>query len=193
MIHNSPHLYAPPTTALPNAVFSDNREHRFLLQRRLRPGKKTCVFICLNPSTADEKFDDATIRRCKRYVYDWGYDKLIMGNLYSYRATDPKDLIQYGDDDVSGLDNIHWLLYLLEVGNKPGNIVVVGWGNNGDVFGKASHLKQDIKHRGYKVHCLGITKKGEPMHPSRLNKDLTPFEYDLTNVPDIVYPDVGLI
>lgn len=42
----------------------------------------------LNPSTADALEDDHTIKRCVRFAYNWGYDGLIVENLWDFRSTD---------------------------------------------------------------------------------------------------------
>ena len=49
-------------------------------------------FIMLNPSTADDEFDDATIRRCVGFAKRWGFHGLVVTNLFAYRATKPSDL-----------------------------------------------------------------------------------------------------
>ena len=64
--------------------------YRYSLWRKWGPGA-TCMFVGLNPSTADETADDPTIRRCMAFARDWGYGALCMANLFAYRATDPAD------------------------------------------------------------------------------------------------------
>lgn len=46
----------------------------------------------LNPSTADAEIDDPTITRCIGFAKSWGFGGLMVGNLWAYRATDPKEL-----------------------------------------------------------------------------------------------------
>jgi len=43
--------------------------------------------MCLNPSTADEKADHPTVRRCIAYAQDWGYGAPCMTNRFAFRAT----------------------------------------------------------------------------------------------------------
>lgn len=48
--------------------------------------KNLCLFIMLNPSTADAHIDDPTIRRCIGFAKSWGYGGILVGNLYAFRA-----------------------------------------------------------------------------------------------------------
>ena len=50
----------------------------------------------LNPSTADDRRDDPTIRRCMAFACAWGYSALER-NLFAWRATDPRELLVASD------------------------------------------------------------------------------------------------
>ena len=54
--------------------------------------KKICMFIGLNPSTADEFENDPTVRRCIGFAHREGCDALVMTNIFAFRATDPGDM-----------------------------------------------------------------------------------------------------
>jgi len=76
-----------------SAVLSPCSRYRYLLGRRLHaPHRRVVMFLMLNPSTADAIQDDATVRRCIGFAHDWGYEVLLVANLFAYRATDPSDL-----------------------------------------------------------------------------------------------------
>ena len=75
-----------------SAILSDCRIYRYSLTRTWDVNKKYVLFIGLNPSTADENYDDPTIRRCVDYAHRWGYGGLVMTNLFAFRATLPIDL-----------------------------------------------------------------------------------------------------
>ena len=47
------------------------------------------LWIMLNPSTADEDNDDATIRRCIDFSRRWGFSGLDVVNLLAIRTTKP--------------------------------------------------------------------------------------------------------
>src|SRR5574337_242506 len=80
------------------AVFSACQRYRYRLTRELDGAlfaaatARTITFIMLNPSTADANTDDPTIRRCKGFARGWGYGRLLIVNLFAFRATDPRDM-----------------------------------------------------------------------------------------------------
>ena len=66
--------------------------HRYRLTREWAPTLPTIAFVMLNPSTADGEIDDPTIRRCIGFARDLGYGRLHVVNLFTYRATDPREV-----------------------------------------------------------------------------------------------------
>ena len=74
-----------------SVIISSCGQYRYRLERKLGPGK-TCLFIMLNPSTADAEIDDNTIRRCIGFTKAFGFGHLLVGNLFAFRATKPADL-----------------------------------------------------------------------------------------------------
>src|SRR5918998_3116048 len=86
-----------------SARFSPDRRYRYELWRRWGDGPALCNFLLLNPSTADERADDPTVARCVRRARAWGLDALVVTNLFSIRATDPR--ARRGVEDPVGPDN----------------------------------------------------------------------------------------
>jgi hypothetical protein len=136
-------------------------------------------FIMLNPSTADDVFDDATIRKCVGFAKLWGFSGLVVTNLFAYRATQPKDLakllatnggyrLAIGEDNTAHLDR--------EARNAKA--VVCAWGDNCDIL---PHRDLDVISmlRGYDLLCIRRTKRGNPAHPVR-----EPY----TDAPAMFYP-----
>src|SRR6266478_2655415 len=66
--------------------------YRYVLRRNWLGSGGLLNFVMLNPSTADDVFDDATIRRCVGFAKRWGFSSLVVTNLCAYRATQPNDL-----------------------------------------------------------------------------------------------------
>ena len=75
-----------------SAIFSPCRTHRYRLERRIADSGITIAFFGVNPSTADAEVDDATIRSCVRLSKGLDYGSFEVINLFSWWATDPKDL-----------------------------------------------------------------------------------------------------
>lgn len=139
--------------------------YRYTLMRRWRAGA-ALRFVMLNPSTADATLDDPTIRRCVGFAKREGYAALIVLNLYAFRATDPKALLNC--DDAVGPDNDSHLwshLYSASQGPTP---VVAAWGVNAQLgrVQQVLSLVDDVDWR-----CLGTTKDGHPRHPLYVRGD----------------------
>lgn len=116
-------------------------------------------WIMLNPSTADGIEDDRTIRRCIRFTRDWGFDNLVVTNLFAYRSTDPQAL--FSVPDPIGPQND---LYLASTALGAAR-VVLAWGHLGWIRERAAHVQVRLAELGVACHCLGVTQHGEPKHP----------------------------
>ena len=93
------------------ANFDDTRTYRYSLSRVWDPQREKIVFIGLNPSTADEKEDDQTLKRCLDYAKRWSngkYGFLEMVNLFAYCSTDYEQL-KYVSDPI-GQQNDQYIL-----------------------------------------------------------------------------------
>ena len=118
------------------------------------------VFVMLNPSTADAKKDDPTIRRCILFAQKWGYGGIEVVNLFAYRTTNPKELERV--PDPIGRDND---FYIRQAVNRCG-LVVAAWGANPIAIHRAMPVVGLIKtEAGELLRCLGKTKSGAPRHP----------------------------
>lgn len=147
-----------------SAEFSDCRKYRYALWRHWGEGKSYAMFIGLNPSTADEKIDDPTVRRCMAFAQAWGYDGLCMTNLFAYRATVPDDM-KCAQEPI-GPDTDKWLKKLA----KKAGVVVAAWGVHGRFMQRDHAVLQMIQP----LHYLRLTKGGYPGHPLYLPKTLQP-------------------
>lgn len=121
---------------------------------------KACVFIMLNPSTADCEADDPTIRRCVGFANAWNFSRLEVVNLFSYRASKPKVLLALThDDDPVGVQNQGYI----ERATSDAGSTVCAWGTHG------GHLGQDETVLGWvlcsRLYSLGTTQDGHPRHP----------------------------
>ena len=150
-----------------SATFSNCRKYRYALSRSWDDKKKIVLFIGLNPSTADEKKDDPTIRRCINYAQSWGFGGLQVANLFAYRATKPTKL-RYVENPV-GDDNDQQLIKL----SKMADLTVAAWGNEGVLFNRDKQVIKLIPN----LMCLKINKSGQPAHPLYQKKDIEYISY----------------
>ena len=136
------------------AKLSRCKQYRYLLERSWGSAQ-TVVVIGLNPSTADAYVDDPTVRRCIGFARDWGYDRLLMVNLFAYRSTQPSALLDVADPIGPSNDRI------LQEAIAEADCVVAAWGAKGGL------LKRDqiVLAMLGDVHCIGLTASGMPRHP----------------------------
>ncbi len=161
------------TTELEPAVFSQDRLYRYILRRKLEGNSnQVCLFICLNPSTADEVHDDPTVRRCRGYATQWGFGHLEVANIFALRSTDPGGL--YRDIDPVGPDNN---LHIYEAAGRADSIVVA-WGNHGRLLYRGRTVLYNINFLGKTIHHFGLTQKYQPKHPLYLPKLATLYSFD---------------
>lgn len=154
-------------SAFDTAVFSEDRRYRYLLRRRVGDSEKRVLFIMLNPSRADEEWNDATIRRCIGFAGDWGFGILEVVNLFALMSTDPAALLK--TKDPVGPDNDAAIRAALE----SADTVVLAWGNHGLDHEKRVAEVTAMAWKAARPFCLGLTLKGAPRHPLRLLKTAT--------------------
>jgi hypothetical protein len=146
-----------------SAVFSDCGAYRYRLDRRWDEKLPPLAFGMLNPSTADEIRNDATIERCERRARALGFGSLIVWNLFAYRTVSPKTLKAH--HSPVGPENDEFIRgVLLEIKLRNG-IVIAGWGSHG-IFLERYKYALDIASRlSVELYCLGTTNSGQPRHP----------------------------
>jgi len=148
--------------AMNGAILSKDRTYRYLLTCKLSFVKTICLFIMLNPSTADETKNDPTVTRCIGFAKHWGFGRLEVCNIFAYRATDPKELydLEY-PSQVIGPDNDMHIRHAIERADR----VVCAWGNHGRLFDRGIFIREAIRLQDKFPLAFKITKKGQPIHP----------------------------
>lgn len=147
-----------------NARFSSCGTYRYQLQREWEDGKDTVLFIGLNPSTADHRRDDPTIRRCVGFARSWGFKQMEIVNLFAYRATLPGDLKRAAEP--VGIENDRWIADA----HARAVLTIACWGNDGEYLQRASAVCEKFSE----MHCLKINKSRQPAHPLYLKAGLKP-------------------
>ena len=143
------------------AIFSDDRRYRYALWRVWSINKPPLLFIGLNPSTANEISDDATITRNMARAAQNGFGSLLMANLYAYVSTNPADLLK--DGQGIGEENDDYLRQMITMAGR----VVCGWGSFREAKKRADIVLKMIPE----PYCLGKNNDGQPKHPLYVSYD----------------------
>lgn len=165
-------VVVPPYALEAAAIFDETRAYRFSLMRRREEGTGDCLFIMLNPSTADETVLDPTVTRCRNYAWAWGYHRLLVANIFALRSTDPEALYthprpQHGHN-----------MQVLRAMARNADLIVCAWGTHGAHMGMGEAVKAVLERDdGCILHHLGLNKDGSPKHPLYLKADLTPIRW----------------
>ena len=143
-----------------DAIMSDCGTYRYLLRRTWDHNKPRALVIMLNPSTADAKIDDATIRSLTRLLRGLGYGSFEVVNLFAFRATDPEALFKVADP--VGPRN----LGIIEAAIGRCDIAIYAWGAHPMATDAASiDIRNAVSSRRPAAYCFGKTKSGAPKHP----------------------------
>lgn len=152
------------------AILSKDQLYRYRLWREWGPKrayrKKACLFIMLNPSTADGSEDDPTIRRCVSFASRFEYERLEVVNLFAFRATDPKELKALSKETAIGPRN---RAFVQRWAGDAG-LIILGWGAHGSLFGHNETVCLEWL-KGQQLNCLGFTAAGLAKHPLYVKGD----------------------
>lgn len=156
-------------TGVDKASFSPCRNYRYMLIRRWGHGPTLC-WVMLNPSVASAFADDPTSKRVIGFTKRiGGYGGLIIVNLYSLRSTDPKALWTH-KNPIGPLGNE----FIWEQAGARTS-VIAAWGSHGARNSRGQDVANALVATGATLHCLGVTKNGQPRHPLYVPGD-TPFQ-----------------
>jgi hypothetical protein len=164
-----------------SAIFSPCQNYRYRLGRDVRCGSPnfgSCLFIMLNPSTADAEANDPTIRRCIGFADSWGYARLEVVNLFAWRSTDPLALGRRDLASNIGPDNDEHIRAAI----AESICIVGGWGDGKGstklkkmVTDRGLVVRKIVEDTGAKLHHLGpLTHLNNPRHPLYLSSSLRP-------------------
>lgn len=158
-------------------------DHRYTLERRVEDEHgwsergPSLLWLMLNPSTADYNDDDPTIRKVLGFTRRAGGSVVMVANLFSYRATDPK-VCKANLEIAEGELNMALILE----GAKLAEKVVCAWGATPWARPQAIKVMEMLAcyldDLDQKLVCLGLTKDGSPKHPLMPSYEhkLQPFE-----------------
>lgn len=151
------------------AIISPCGLYRYRLERD-GPGEGSTAVIMVNPSTADAEQDDATIRKLRGFGERNGWGRIIVGNLFAYRATDVRELGKVVDP--IGPDNAQHIAAILHEVDR----VVFAWGPLAKQPRYYRHIWRAVDHGARLLlkepHSIGAPAQcGHPKHPLMLGYD----------------------
>ncbi|MFO7630461.1 MAG: DUF1643 domain-containing protein [Prochlorococcaceae cyanobacterium] len=158
----------PPQPSGGRAAFSPCGHYRWWLARRWDPALPRLLFIGLNPSAADGRRDDPTLRRLQGFARSGGFGSLELLNVFARVSASPAALRRASDP--VGPANDRWIrrrLAALMAAAPAGSAIALGWGNGGTWRGRDRQVQELLKPaaRELPLLCLGMTASGQPLHP----------------------------
>lgn len=154
------------------AVFSFDKKYRYILGRKWS-NKGKCLFILLNPSTADAFKLDPTITRAYNLSKKLGLGELIILNIFAIRGSNP-EIIKKVSDPIGPLNNYYIKKYV-----KKSDLIILGWGNHGKINNRSKEIIDIIKKVKKEIYVLDINKNGEPKHPLYIKSDIKIKKYNI--------------
>lgn len=164
-----------PSRAVIRTYETDDWESRAVVDRRDRyryslwygwnATAPQLTFVMLNPSTANEKTLDPTVRRCFRFAQAWGYGSVELVNLFALRTPYPA-LLKQAERPVGVLNDEH-LLAACQAGQR----VIIAWGNEGSFQGRDRTFLALCPSLS-SLYCLGVTQQQQPRHPLYVRRDV---------------------
>ncbi len=163
------------------AIFSEDRSHRLILWRRW-DGKsdtgipKSCkliTWIMLAPPKADAWEDYPALEKCIGFTKDLGFEGLLVVNLFSACASDPRHLIPMNGGRTTK-DTDKYIRKAVMGATR----IIVAWGSSGPQTDRCVKVLEIInRKRRAPLSCLGMTSTDEPKHPLYVKKTtkLVPF------------------
>jgi hypothetical protein len=157
------------------ALFSSCGAYRYWLERRWRPGSRVVCFVMLNPSDANVSDDDPTIRTCIAFAKLWGFDALVVVNLFTLVSSDPRVLATHPDP----IGDARYIIHR----STAADLVIAAWGNGGALLDRGEQVRRLLTQHGVKLHHLGLTQHGHPKHPlargrHRIARDQQPIAWE---------------
>ena len=146
-----------------DAYLSEDRQYRYWLRRVWAEEKALLCVIGVNPSTADERENDATIRKDIGFARRLGFGGILMLNVGAYRSRDPLKWRQA--PDMIGPENSaeHLKGYVKRFRAAK---VVAAWGKNGNY---AIAQCESIIGAFPELWCWGLNQDATPVHPLMLS------------------------
>ena len=165
------------------AKLSSCGAYRWLLHRPIQSSdqiskqRRVLLFVGLNPSRADGRRDDPTLRRLQGFAHQWGYHHLVVLNLFARISPSPSLLCRCAEP-IGAENDLILHSWFQQWAQQPKWDLWLGWGVGGGLRQRdAEVLKMlnDVSDRRGVLSppfVTGLTKAGYPRHPLYLPSDV---------------------
>ena len=165
------------------AKLSSCGAYRWLLHRPIQSSdqiskqRRVLLFVGLNPSRADGRRDDPTLRRLQGFAHQWGYHHLVVLNLFARISPSPSLLCRCAEP-IGAENDLILHSWFQQWAQQPKWDLWLGWGGGGGLRQRdAEVLKMlnDVSDRRGVLSppfVTGLTKAGYPRHPLYLPSDV---------------------
>lgn len=148
-----------------DAVLSPDRAYRYYLNRVWDDQRPLQCWVMLNPSTADETTDDATIQRCMARSALAGFGGISVVNLFALRSKDPKALYDLFTNPISADDARGRNDDAIRRATSGAGEVICAWGAHGQHMNRGAIIHGKLQEWGVVPKALKLNKDGTPGHP----------------------------
>ena len=166
------------------AKLSSCGAYRWLLHRPIQSSdqiskqRRVLLFVGLNPSRADGRRDDPTLRRLQGFAHQWGYHHLVVLNLFARISPSPSLLCRCAEP-IGAENDLILHSWFQQWAQQPKWDLWLGWGVGGGFRQRdeavLNMLNNVSDQRGGlpPPFVTGLTKAGYPRHPLYLPSDVT--------------------
>lgn len=141
--------------------------YRYQLWRRAIPNgfspdkqRGTLNFIMLNPSHSTIDMSDQTVHNCELFAQKWGFQHLVVTNLFAYVTSNPCELKEESKPVGPANDR-----YLIQAARQADSRIAA-WGHDGAYRDRASWMRIKMFLDGLDLKILRLNKDYSVLHPS---------------------------
>ncbi len=165
------------------AALSSCGAYRWLLHRPIQSSnqiskqRRVLLFVGLNPSRADGRRDDPTLRRLQGFAHQWGYHHLVVLNLFARISPSPSLLCRC-EKPIGAENDLILQSWFQQWAQQHTWDLWLGWGVGGGLKHRDEavlNMLNNVSNRRGGLpppFVTGLTKAGYPRHPLYLPSDV---------------------
>jgi hypothetical protein len=145
------------------AIFSDDKQHRYALKKEWDKNKKKAMVMMINPSSADELMIDHTTMYTVNNLYKLDFGSVEMVNIFS--KINIRINMKEGVEELVGSENDN---YILKSAAKV-DAIIIAWGkigeNNKKVQKRQKEVLEMLEPYKEKLYIIQDESGREGFHP----------------------------